>query len=319
MSLPIFPAAPPAPNRRTMDEEEYDETSQVFADWEVTLPELLNLWGIAMVDALGGVDFVSTSTDELELTTGAKSLVVESGKRFTAGTFITVVDAAAPTANWLYGQVTNYNFETGDLSIHVLRKLGTGTKSAWITSLSGPQGIGGDTLPDFTGHAGHYLAANASEDGGEFRPFLPNTAVLGTLNPVAEADISFTGDWSNYENLTLEIDGTFNNPSGVSKDFTIFAAPTGGVWGAGRLVFATNAASTAVKGAAKFYHINAAGGVWIVSPNITGSGDSVALSTGITGGWRIAGGIRGLRILCEPGSTFTGTVKLYGDKINAQA
>lgn len=277
----------------------------------------LNAAFVALLAAVSTSNYSATSTTELTIGTGPHSLTIDAGKQIMAGTPLLIADFANPTVNWMFGQATSYNFTTGALGFQCLRKLGTGTISAWAISLSGPQGIGGDTLPDFTGNLGKYLGVAATEDESEWKAFLPNTALLGTLTPTAETEFIFTGDWSNYENLTLEIDGTFSNASGSSKNFTVYAASNGVVWSTGQLLFSSNTALT-LKSLMKFLHINANGGVWLGSPNVAGSGDTLDLSSGFARGWRIAGGIRKLRLLVETGATFTGTIKLYGDKINGQ-
>lgn len=143
MSLPVFPESVPAPNRRIMNEDDYDLVAQTWANWIVTIPGLLNQWTLDVADALGGVDFVATSTDELEFTLGVKPLTIDSGKRFVPGTPITIADASAPATKWLDGRVTSYNFETGALGFdcQLVAPGAVGSASAWIVSLSGPPGV----------------------------------------------------------------------------------------------------------------------------------------------------------------------------------
>jgi hypothetical protein len=91
--------------------------------------------------------------------TGAKSLTVQAGKPFAPGQFVTLADAAAPTANWMVGQVTAYTPGTGALSVGVAVTNGSGTKTAWTVTPAGPQGPQGATgAAGATGPAGMWGA-----------------------------------------------------------------------------------------------------------------------------------------------------------------
>lgn len=168
MTLPVFPASPPAPQRLTDDAATFNTRADAFAAWWALLPDALQDWVLGVVDAIGDANYSSVSSTSLTIGTGDYALDVASGKSFTPGQFVMVIDAADPATNWMFGQIVAYNVLTGDMTFRSLRVGGGGTKAAWLVALSGPQGEGGDVLPDFAGNANKVFAVKADETGGEW-------------------------------------------------------------------------------------------------------------------------------------------------------
>jgi len=86
-----------------------------------------------------GNALTGTSTTSLAIATGSKSFAASTGKQWATGQFL-VAASAANTANYMHGQVTSYDVNTGALVLNVLDIGGSGTKADWTLSLSAPKG-----------------------------------------------------------------------------------------------------------------------------------------------------------------------------------
>jgi len=82
-----------------------------------------------------------TSTTSNAITLGSKSFTTQAGKQFNVGNWMTIVDAANPTANQMGGLITAYSGTT--LTVNVLRVLGSGTIANWNLYISGSVGVDG--------------------------------------------------------------------------------------------------------------------------------------------------------------------------------
>jgi hypothetical protein len=67
--------------------------------------------------------------------TGSKSLTIQTGKDIVVGMFILIARTSAPE-NYMAGQVTSYNSETGALAVFINSVGGSGTYTDWTISLS---------------------------------------------------------------------------------------------------------------------------------------------------------------------------------------
>lgn len=85
----------------------------------------------------------ATSTTSLSVSAASKTFTTQTGKYFPAGIFLLAVDDAAPSTNWMHGQVTAY--VGTQLTINVTTATGSGTHADWTISLSGPVGPQGST------------------------------------------------------------------------------------------------------------------------------------------------------------------------------
>lgn len=90
----------------------------------------------ADIAALNLNSVTDTSTTSNTIGVGAKTFTVGTGKSFQAGQYLIIADTAAPTTNSMVVQVTNYNSGTGALVTDSKVFAGSGTKTAWIISLT---------------------------------------------------------------------------------------------------------------------------------------------------------------------------------------
>lgn len=168
MPLPVYPAFPAAPQRFVDTDDVYATKADPFAAAIAQIPANMAAYALGLLDQVSTANYSATSVTNLTIGTGAKSLVIQTGKLIVGGQFLLIADAAAPATNSMFAQVTAYNAATGALDVTVLRVWGAGTKAAWVIGLSGPQGIGGDVLPAFAGNYGRVLAVNAVETAAEW-------------------------------------------------------------------------------------------------------------------------------------------------------
>ena len=77
----------------------------------------------------------ATSTTELTIGTGSKTLAIQIDKDLVEGMFVLISNTGTP-ANYMAGQITSYNSSTGELIVNVITVGGSGTASAWTVSLS---------------------------------------------------------------------------------------------------------------------------------------------------------------------------------------
>lgn len=155
MPVPTFPAIPDAPNRSTDTQSEFDDKAEAFTAYLADdFGDDMDEYAEGLVDAAAAAGYSSVSTTSVAIGTGSKSFTIETGKMIVGGQYMVIADAAAPTTNLMWGQVTSYNSSTGALVFESLAATGSGTKTSWFIGLSGPQGATGGsqlTSPAFTG------------------------------------------------------------------------------------------------------------------------------------------------------------------------
>ncbi|MFA5285003.1 MAG: ubiquitin-activating E1 FCCH domain-containing protein [Smithellaceae bacterium] len=86
----------------------------------------------AVATALNFTSTTSTSSTSLTIGTGAQSLTVEASKCYVKGMTVKI---AYDATNWMQGEVTSYNDETGALVVNVTITNGSGTQTDWAISL----------------------------------------------------------------------------------------------------------------------------------------------------------------------------------------
>jgi hypothetical protein len=91
----------------------------------------------ADVAALNLNSVIDTSASSVLIGTGTKSFTVSLNKSFQAGQFLIFADSAAPSTNSMVVQVTSYNTSSGAIVVNSLSVYGSGTKTAWVISLTG--------------------------------------------------------------------------------------------------------------------------------------------------------------------------------------
>lgn len=82
-----------------------------------------------------------TSTTSVTVGAGTKSLTTQAGKFFGPGTFLMVTSDAAPSTNYMFGQVSSYSGTA--LEMNVLAFGGAGSHADWTIIISGARGEAG--------------------------------------------------------------------------------------------------------------------------------------------------------------------------------
>lgn len=301
MAVPTITPLPAPPIRGTDTGPVFSSKTAAFLDalHDVFQPEL-NQFALELVYAAAAAGYSSASTTSLTIGTGAKSLIVESGKMFAPGQFVTVASASNPTVNYMFGQIQLYDRATGAMTVNVT-EIGNGaigTHTDWFIGLSGAQGNPGDTLPAINpAVASKYLRVNPGGNGTLWDSLVYET-LIGTLNPSSAADATFTGDFSAFRNLRM----VFNLTSGGGSTTVVASTYDGSSWTPDSGNFVVGSWATIEGQQLYFGRANDAG------PLIRGS-----LGASLSGGvqaWSSVGGIDGVRITST--GTFSGTVSLYG-------
>jgi len=96
------------------------------------------------VTTMGAALVATSTTNNMAIGTGAKTLTVETGKGFAAGMYLAATDGAN-SANSMTGRVTSYTPGTGALVLDVAAGdvTGSGTPAAWKVGISGKAGPAG--------------------------------------------------------------------------------------------------------------------------------------------------------------------------------
>lgn len=114
--------------------------------WDEFWPDVLT--EMSNRAAAVGAGLVAVSISSVTIGTGSKSFNVGTGKGFSAGMWLTAVDAGN-SANSLTGSVTSYNSGTGTLVLTVPTgaTTGSGTITAWTLGIGGKPGATGPAGP----------------------------------------------------------------------------------------------------------------------------------------------------------------------------
>lgn len=126
----------------------------------------------------------ATSTTSLSVSAASKTFTTQANKYFPVGIFLLIVSDAAPSTNWMHGQVTAYSGT--QLTINVTTSTGSGTHSDWTISLSGPVGPTGSAgapgagTGDVVGPAGATASRIALFDGATGKLIKQHTGGAGS-------------------------------------------------------------------------------------------------------------------------------------------
>lgn len=100
--------------------------------------------GVAAVSAIAAnAGFYGSSTTSLDIGLGSKSLTTQAGLAFQPGSYVQIIDFAAPTTNKMIGEVVSYNAVSGAMTATITHIVGSGTKTSWIVVMTGLPGQDG--------------------------------------------------------------------------------------------------------------------------------------------------------------------------------
>ena len=211
----------------TVNGTTYD-TDTSFAGY-LYVTALLALAGDIMADA--GRGLVTTSTTSYALGSGTGSITMGAAIPYKAGAFVVLADAAAPTTTYALVQASADASGTTFAFTEIL-VVGSGTKTSWTLSVSGPRGATGAAGTNGTnGELAGSATGNIQMDdfileaGSTEAQWAINDALTGTVQRVAtEPDVqryTLTGD------ATLDIMGPWYPGSMKSLTAQIFQDGTG--------------------------------------------------------------------------------------------
>lgn len=93
----------------------------------------------ALAAAMNLNSTTDSSTSSVTIATGAATFTVTAGKSFQPGMYLIAADAAAPSTNSVFGQVTSYSGTA--LVMNIISIRGGGTRAAWVISQSSAGGL----------------------------------------------------------------------------------------------------------------------------------------------------------------------------------
>jgi hypothetical protein len=85
--------------------------------------------------------YKTTSASSFAIGTGSKAFTVDADLDYVAGDWVSIVSRAAPTVDYMIGQVTAYTGTTLTVNVTVIG--GSGTKTDWDVNLAGQPGTAG--------------------------------------------------------------------------------------------------------------------------------------------------------------------------------
>lgn len=199
--------------------------------------------------------FNNTSSTSITIGTGSKVFTVTLDVPYGVGQNIKVVDVAAPSTNFMFGDVTAYNSSTKALTINVTGTGGSGTLSNWNLTVSGIQGAAGtgdvngpgsstdNALVRWDGAGGDTIQNSAitiddsdnvaMPDSELIRPKIKDYSEVTATNATAGATPDIDLEDGNVHDVTLTASATFtfSNPlaaSGASFTLLLRQDGTGG-------------------------------------------------------------------------------------------
>lgn len=157
----------------------------------------------------------ATSSTLVAMGTGSRTLLIQTGKAFVVGQFVTVARTSTPL-NVMAGQITAHNPMTGSLTVNVTTVIGAGTFSDWTVAISGPPGS----------LASEVAAAAASAAAAQDARVAAETARDQTLTAYDQFDDRYLG--AKAANPALDNDGNalvggalhFNTTAGEMRLWT---------------------------------------------------------------------------------------------------
>ena len=133
----------------------------------------------------------ATSTTSMTIGIGSKAFtLVQTGKNFVVGQWVSITDSSNPSTNFMTGGITAFNSGTGAITVNVVFSSGSGTLASWVIT----QATATNPIPGTTGNEGKLLGVNSS-------------AVSAWISPPST--------WANWQLITANA-GTFTVPDGIT-------------------------------------------------------------------------------------------------------
>ncbi len=163
----------------------------------------------------------TTSTSSIAIGTGTRALVTADDRAFVVGQFVQVARTAAPTSQYMWGQVINWDDTSNTLTLDIQVTQGSGTFAAWTISGTGARGE--------QGPQGDQGSTGATGETGATGPEGPQ-GVPG--------DQGLAGPAGAAGKTVLNGSGAPGGGTGVDGDFyidtaanAIYGPKTSGAWG----------------------------------------------------------------------------------------
>lgn len=207
-----FPTPTPS---RTQSQDVFDAAVEAFLTHLPTFVTEAN----AVATAMNLNSTTDTSTSSVAIGTGAKTFTVSSGKSFQPGMWLVIADAAAPTTNAMFAQVSSYSGTT--LVVNSYAVIGSGTKTAWVLSQSAPAALEGLYAQPAQIQSGALVAITATLTGTEYAAtpspaitaYAANQAFDVTFVSACPAapTIKYNGIATPPNLVRQNVDGTYSN------------------------------------------------------------------------------------------------------------
>lgn len=221
-----MPYTPPPPAPSTNDPSNFDARADALMAWFAThvqeqndylpLVELATTGGLAADAALSVTDYVASSASSLDVSTGAKTVVLQqSGKGFAIGDQV-VITRRGNSSTRLYGVLTGAPSGAGNvnLPVNVTAFEGSGTGvTGWIVSLAALA-----DLP-FSASAAH-IAAGTSDKVLITPKSLADSMAIGVLTDGATVTPDFSTGF--VKHVTIAGNRTIAAPVGGRQGFTYY-------------------------------------------------------------------------------------------------
>ncbi len=118
-------------------------------------------YNVLTLGGLGDALYLLTSTTSISIGAGSKTFATQANKDIGLGSWVLIVSNAAPTTNYMLGQVASYD-TNGNLVVTVTYYGGIGTHADWTIRASSPPGLQGRSA----GYSYAWLTATTSTDPG---------------------------------------------------------------------------------------------------------------------------------------------------------
>ena len=166
-----------------------------------------------------GTGITGTSTTSLTISTGSKSLTINTGRAFVAGMPVRIGQAGAnANVNYMDGDVTSYDSDTGAMVVEVTEIGGTGTFATWSVRANTVR------LPDQLGNAGKFLTTDGTNTSWSVASPSLTAIATGTLSDGSTVVVNNDGTVSVVSGNATSAVGSNKSPTvfeSASTDFTV--------------------------------------------------------------------------------------------------